>query len=81
MVVRGENMQMKEPTVNQTGVEVKAGTRKPAMEQRQASTATTGSGTDPSLARNLSNQNISQLLISKRPQDLLLSGDSREDNP
>ncbi len=46
-------MQMNEPTVNQRGVEVKAGTRKPAMEQRQASTATTGSGTDPSLAKQI----------------------------
>jgi hypothetical protein len=58
MVVRGENMQMKDPTVNQTGVEVKAGTRNPAIEQRQASTATTGSGTDPSLARKLLNLTI-----------------------
>ena len=65
MVVRGENMQMKEPTVNQRGVEVKAGTRKPAMEQRHASTATTGSGTDPSLA----NQIIAQLLTRKKRED------------
>jgi hypothetical protein len=49
MVVMGENMQMKEPTVNQVGEEVKAGTMKPAMEQRQAITATTGSGTASSL--------------------------------
>jgi hypothetical protein len=49
MVVMGENMQMKEPTVNQVGEEVKAGTMKPAMEQRQAIIATTGSGTASSL--------------------------------
>ena len=49
MVVRGENMQMKEPTVNQMAVLVKAGTRNPAMEQRQASIATTGSDTRNSL--------------------------------
>jgi hypothetical protein len=49
MVVRGENMQMKEPMVNQMEEVVKAGTRKPAMEQRQANTATTGSGTRSNL--------------------------------
>jgi hypothetical protein len=43
MVVSGENMQMKEPTVNQMEVEVKAGTMNPAMEHKQASAATMGS--------------------------------------